>query len=454
MEEYKVTNIRKLSFSKDIPILDEADIVIIGGGPSGIAGAIYASKLGKKVYLIEATGALGGLGTSGLVPGFAPMSDGFNFLADGVAREIINRLRKYNYANFNYDDLTGWIPYNPEYLKLVYDELILENKINVRFFTKLIDVVVEEGEIKYVILSGNSNIYALKGKIFLDCTGDAVLSYLAGVPCEVGDENRNTQAPTLCSIFANVDWERYRNFLKETEQGGNLNKTLEKAIKDGVFTIPDFHMSGAFLNGKTIAGMNVGHIYGIDCLDDIQITNAMIAGRRLIQEFLYFYKTYVPGFEDAELVATSLILGVRETRRIRGKYILTVEDFLARRHFPDEIGRYNYPIDIHRSTPSIEDFKAFEEEFFKLYRYEKGESYGIPYRSIIPQNVKNLLVAGRCISTDRKMQGSIRVMPCCFITGQSAGAAASLCIDNKVYPEELDAKILRGTLRDLGAYIP
>lgn len=448
--------LKYISFPRKIPVVDEADVVVIGAGPSGIAASICASRLGKKVYLIEATGCLGGLGTTGLVPGFAPMGDGINFLADGIAREIIERLKKYNYANFSYDNLSEmrWIPYNPEYLKLVYDELVLENKIEVRLFTKLIDAVVEDSKINYVVLSGNSSIYAIEGKMFLDCTGDAVLSYLAGVPCEVGDENGNTQAPTLCSIFANVDWEKYRNFLKETGQGGSLLKTLRKAIEDGVFSVPDLHLPGAFLNGKYIAGMNVGHLYGTDCLDDIQLTKAMINGRKLVQEFLYFYRNYVPGFENAELVVTAPILGVRETRRIIGKYILTAEDFLARRNFPDEIGRYNYPIDIHRSTPSEEDYKAFEEEFFKMYRYKEGESYGIPYRSLVPVNIKNLLVAGRCISTDRKMQGSTRVMPCCFITGQAAGTAASLCIENNVTPEELDTQILRETLRTFGAYIP
>jgi len=145
---------------------------------------------------------------------------------------------------------------------------------------------------------------------------------------------------------------------------------------------------------------------------------------------------------------------VRETRRVVGEYVLSADDFLARRSFPDEIGRYNYPIDIHLSSGSREEYRRFEKEFFQEYRLGRGESYGIPYRSLVPKNVANLLVAGRCFSTDRKMQGSTRVMPCCFITGQAAGTAAALCAEQGVAPKTLDAEALRARLREAGAHIP
>jgi hypothetical protein len=153
-------------------------------------------------------------------------------------------------------------------------------------------------------------------------------------------------------------------------------------------------------------------------------------------------------------MATAAILGVRETRRIVGEYGLNVDDFVARRSFEDEIGRHNYSIDIHRSSPSIEDYETLVEEFTQGYRLGKGESFGIPYRSLVPKGPDNLLVAGRCISTDRMVQGSIRVMPGCLITGQAAGAAAALCTREDVAPRELDASLLRNLLKEQGAYLP
>ena len=200
--------------------------------------------------------------------------------------------------------------------------------------------------------------------------------------------------------------------------------------------------------------LNAGHLFGVDCLSDRGLTRAMIAGRKKAQEYMRFYREYVEGCEGLLHIATAAVLGVRETRRVAGRYTLTEADFMARAVFEDEIGRFNYPIDIHRSNPSLEDHEALVKEFTQSHRLGVGESYGIPYRCLVPQGCDNLLVSGRCISTDRKVQGSIRVMPCCFITGQAAGTAAALCAQAEVAPGELDAGLLRGTLREQGAYLP
>ena len=143
-----------------------------------------------------------------------------------------------------------------------------------------------------------------------------------------------------------------------------------------------------------------------------------------------FYKEYLKGFERMELVASGSLLGIRESRRILGDYVLNLEDFKRRAIFDDEIGRYSYPVDIHASRPGEKEYKQFEEEFRTL-RYDKGESYGIPYRTLTPRGLENLLVAGRCISSDRYLQGSVRVMPGCFITGQAAGVAAALAVEHE-----------------------
>ena len=154
-----------------------------------------------------------------------------------------------------------------------------------------------------------------------------------------------------------------------------------------------------------------------------------------------------------ELVASGSLLGIRETRRILGDYVLTVEDFNHRAVFEDEIGRYSYPVDIHIARPDKESYQKFEKEFTSL-RLRKGESYGIPYRCLTPRGLHNVLVAGRCISTDRSMQSSIRVMPGCYITGQAAGVAAAMMAEKETHSRRIDIKELQRRLVDMGAYLP
>lgn len=170
-------------------------------------------------------------------------------------------------------------------------------------------------------------------------------------------------------------------------------------------------------------------------------------------EYSRYYRDYIPGYEKANLIVTGSVLGVRESRRITCDYTLTSRDFLERAVFEDEIGRYCYPVDIHVMRTGDDEYKRFLEEYQKKYRYGKGESYGIPYRSLLPVSFDNVIVAGRCIGTDRHMQASVRVMPSCFITGQAAGAAAALASNvgdiRKVVPRELQEKLV-----SLGACLP
>ena len=154
-----------------------------------------------------------------------------------------------------------------------------------------------------------------------------------------------------------------------------------------------------------------------------------------------------------ELVATGALMGLRETRRIMGDYVLCLEDFKNRAVFDDEIGRYAYPVDIHASAPDVASFKQFEEEFHSL-RYNDGESYGVPYRILTPRELDNTLVAGRCISADRFLQGSIRVMPGCYITGQAAGIAAAIAVDQDISVHDVDVIELQHRLLEQGAYLP
>jgi len=432
----------KIIFKREIPIRYEVDVFVAGGGPAGVTAAVAARRLGSTVFLAESQTCFGGMGTAGLVPAFMRLTDGVNFLADGIGREIYERMRQTADIPWDFPDSLVTIPV--ETLKRVYDDLILESGAGFTFGTQVIGVEAAGGHIHHVICSAKSGFFAVKASVIIDATGDGDLAVWAGAPYEKGDHEGNMMPGTLCSIWSDVNWERVSS---------GDERALEQAFADGVFTIEDRHLPGMWRVSKTVAGGNVGHTFGVDGTDETSLTEALIWGRKSLVEYEKYYRRYLTGFENVNLVVTGSLLGLRETRRIIGDYVLCLDDFSNRAIFPDEIGRYSYPVDIHASYPDRESYEKFADEFARL-RYEDGESYGIPYRTLTPKGLDNLLVAGRCISSDRYMQGSVRVMPGCFITGQAAGVAASIATRQETSVHNIDVVEIQKNLKKLGAYLP
>lgn len=427
-------------YTKEIPIKIKTDVFVAGGGPAGVAAAVSAASQGKKVFLAERAGALGGTAVNCYIPIFMAFGDGEHWLCGDVAEKVRN-----SQSDYRGND-TREYHLHPEVLKRCYDDIVTESGIYVSLFTNLIDVVKKEDKIEAVVLHAKSGIYAVKAAVYVDCTGDGDLCAMAGVPFDFGDANGNTQAPTLCTLWKGIDPSAVER---------NDPDIMERAFSDGVFTYPDRHFSGLWPTpaDPDLAIGNLGHLYGTNGLDEDSLTEAMFLGRKQSQEFFHYYRDYiVDGFEKMALCATAPYLGVRETRRIRGDYQLVLEDFINRASFADEIGRYSYPIDIHESSADIDSYRIFEEQYHNL-RYKTGETYGIPYRALIPQTLSNVLVAGRCISTDRYMQSSVRVMPCCLLTGQAAGTAAALAVETKNV-RSVKLTELRGILAEHKVWLP
>jgi len=432
-----------LSFARDIAVRHDVDVFVAGGGPAGVAAALAAARAGRSVFLAERQTCLGGMGTAGLVPAFMPFGDGVNFLAAGIGEEVARALEAESGLK-----LDRILPIDAEALKRVYDRLLVDAGVDFTFETALIGVERDGGAVSHCVLAAKSGLFAVKAKMFIDGTGDGDLAAWAGAPFEQGDADGALMPGTLCSLWANVDWDAvYAGGL------GGGESQLQAAFDDGVFTHPDRHLPGMWRVGKDVGGGNIGHTFGVDNTDERSVTQALLWGRKLVLEYERYYKKYLKGFERMKLVSTGSLLGVRETRRVLGDYVLGLDDFKARAVFDDEIGRFAYPVDIHASTPDDEHFEKFEEEFRTL-RYGPGESYGIPYRALVPRGLSNVLVAGRCVSADRYIQGSVRVMPACFITGQAAGLAAAIAVEQNTDTRGFAIAELQQRLKSIGAYLP
>ena len=402
-----------------IAVDDRWDVIVVGGGPGGCAAAISAAREGAKTLLIEAMGQLGGMGTAGMVPAWCPFSDGEKIIYRGLAEKIFEASRKG--VPHERKQKMNWVSINPEYLMTVYDQMVAESGARVLFFSRVAAVEkVADETVDAIIVANKSGLVAFKAKVFIDATGD-------------GDSS-------LCFSFANVDSYNY-NLTGPSLHTSNKNSPVYKAIESGKYPLIDKHFNSNFI-GPDVVQFNAGHLDNVDSTDPWATTQAMMVGRQIAGQYLEAMKDVQPKtFGSAFLVKTASLLGVRDSRRIEGDYTFTVEDWKERRTFEDEIGRNCYYIDVHKPG-------------HKETRYKKGESHGIPYRCLTPKGLKNVLTAGRCISTDEEAFGSLRVMPPCLVTGEAAGMAAVHAIKqarNDVH--KIDTDYLRKRLKEEGQYL-
>lgn len=437
---------------REVPVEDGYDVLVCGGGPAGTAAAVCAARLGAKVLLVEATGCLGGMGTSGLVNAFDPMADGERMLVGGFMREVVEAMFARGFLgpqvtpDFWRRRYHCWTPFRVEGLKLLLDELCTDAGVEVRFFTRAIDAEAEAEEVRGAVLHNVEGYRCVRAKTFVDATGDAVLSALCGVPCRAaGVDTEHIMPATLASLHAGIDWSRFR---------ANVQRDiLPGAIDDGHFSQPDRHLPGLSQVGAQTGYLNGGHVFNLDALRCRSLSDGMMLGRRIAQEYTEFYRKYVPGCETIELITTASLMGVRESRRIVGEVELTIDDYLARRQFPDQIGLFNKFVDVHPYDASPAQWQRFQEEHERM-RLGHGECFGIPYGILVPKGWRNLWVAGRCNSSDVLVHGSIRVMPAAAMMGQAAGTAAVQAISTGESAATLDTDKLVETLRNAGAYLP
>jgi hypothetical protein len=449
--------------SRDVPLDDSWDVIVIGGGPAGCAAAIASAREGAKTLLIEAFGALGGMGTLGLVPWFCGYDDGEKYIARGIAEKVRVELQN-NMPAY----LPGMIAIDPELLKRIYDRIVINAGASVLFNCRFCGVeMLTDGIIDAIMVADKTGIRAFRAKVYVDCTGDGDLAAWAGAEFEKGDEKGSLQPATMCFNLANVEpYDCWYN--KERPDGAppslhffDPDSPVHKAVESDEFPfIIDQHSCSTQIGPKEY-GFNFGHIFDVDNTNPASVSAALIRGREQVEQYRKVFSRYHPAFKEAHITATGAMLGVRETRRITGDYILTIDDYLARESFSDEIARNAYNVDVHGKSDiklidGIEnDIEAIERKYHNAVKQlGKGESYGIPYRCLTPHGLRNLLTAGRCISTDRQVNGSVRIMACCLTTGEAAGLAAAITsLSDNHDVHVVNTADLRNRLINYGAYI-
>lgn len=435
-------------------------VVIAGGGPAGTVAALAAARNGARVLLLERGECLGGVATSGALSVWGPFDDGDRLLdwdrdgrieagqpltpemqvgkriIKGIPEEILQRLTDAGAAT---DYQYGFIPVNPETLKLVLEDMLLECGVEILYGTQVYDVVRAGDRIAALCIGNKRGSQQLPGEVFIDTTGDADVAEFAGVPTETGRaSDGQTQGVTMVFKLGGANFAG--RFYQLREEISQAEERFTEAYQRGECT--HLYKVGCINKIPGMSGVvavNTQHSYNINACDPKDMQKAILQGRRQCHEIAALMKKYLKGFEQSFLLETAQYLGIRETRRITGKYVFTREDILSAREFADSIGRNAYNLDIHLpGAPGIGD-----PIFLK-----PGSSYSIPYSVLLPQKIHNLLVAGRCISSTHEAQSSLRIMPCCMVTGQAAGTAAALCLQYGCLPGELPIKVLQAKLRE------
>lgn len=436
----------------------ECDVLVVGGGPSGIAAATCAARHGVKTILAERNGCLGGMATSGLV---APLmssttKDGNTLLIRGIFEEFVDSLIAQGGAIHPLDAQIGsWTAYRDrghhglttfdyECFKRTAESFCVKAGVELQYHLLFIKAEVRKGKISAAYFATKDGIWQIKAKRYIDCTGDGDMAYQAGAPYVYGDGEGGIQAVSLFFTVKNVDkaaMDAHNELCKKNDdfEGQFYMREIIAAREAGEF--PMWRQKIAlFENLDGTYTVNMGQSDGVNGLDPKQVTDAEVDGRIQADIVVKFLRKYVKGCENCELDKTAADLGVRETRRVIGEYTVTLDDAKNAVRFPDAIFCCQNNMDIHK--------KGYVD-------YVNAENpYWIPYRILVPQKVGNLLVAGRCASAERPVLAAIRVIPPCFAMGQAAGTAAALSLEDNVCPKDLPADKLVLALKTDGVYLP
>jgi glycine/D-amino acid oxidase-like deaminating enzyme len=409
------------------------DVLVVGAGSAGSTAAIAAARTGARTLLVDRLGFLGGTSTAVLDTFYAFYTPGEHpqKVVSGIPDEVVGRLTERGMAferPNTYGAGTG-VTYDPETLKRVWEELVSEAGASLLLHAFVIGVHLAENRVVAVDVATKGGIRRVEATCVVDASGDADVCALAGAPFEApGDD-----VQSLSTVFrvANVDVGRAQAVPKQ-----ELWRLMREARDSGRYALTRIEGSVHRTPHEGVMMALMTRVRKVDATDPEQLTHAELEGRRQAHEYFRFLRENVPGYERAVLVSTSPAIGVRESRRIVGEHVLTGEEILAATAFDDQVARCGAPIEEHHAG----------EDTRWVYLPE-GATYGIPYRTLQPQELENVLVAGRCFSATHDAHASARSMATCMAMGQAAGTAAALSAE----PKRLDPAALRARLREDGA---
>lgn len=446
--------------AREIPVRASVDVLVVGGGPSGVMAAYAAARKGNhKVMLLESRGYLGGNLTIGL-PILAFLGPKGNQVIKGEAQKFIDRLKARGAASDHkpcklHKSLTI---IDCEEAKNVCAEMMEEVGVEVLMYVFCCGVIKDGDIVKGVIIESKCGREAILAKTVIDCTGDGDVAFRAGVECHKGDADGGMQPPTLMYQMRGVNIQALRDAIVQHPDIYDMDTMPPEQFKSGYFITVGLRglIKKAQADGLDIPvsrtilitglepdeiWVNMVRVSGTDSTEPSSYTRCELTAHKQIKVLNEYLRKYVPGFENARMEKVSPFTGIRESRVIVGKYVLTAEDIVSMRHFDDAVVVAGYPVDIHHSTGG-DCTMIFTED-----------AYDIPYRVLVPEKVEGLLVAGRCSSMNHEAMAGTRVMSTCMALGEAAGTAARVALEDGVEPSGVDVNKVRAELLENGAYL-
>ena len=423
---------------KNLPVAGVVDVLVVGGGPAGVAAGFAAARMGAKTMIVEQFNCLGGVATSaghGHICLYSSWDTDIRVVG-GIPYEMAKRVTAAGYGVCN----NSSTDFEVEGMKLVLETMAEECGVELLYHTFFSDSLVENGVITGAVIQNKSGRQIIRAKRIIDCTGDGDVAARAGCDFEQGEEDTGLCQPvTMMFTIGGVDMHKFHAV---TQIEGYSMKPLWKRAQDNGDMRPFQSVAMGWWYTPTRPdqlGVNFTHVIGIDTTSAADLTKATIEGRKQAYEAIAVFRKYVGGLENCYMLSTPNTIGTRESRRITGKYLLTKEDVLGMKEFEDSIGYGSFFIDIHNCSGIGMDVKQVKPP--------KGMKYQIPYRILVPKTVDNLLVAGRCVSCTHEALGSLRVMPQCGVMGQAAGVASVLSLRDNVTSSNVDIQALQAELK-------
>ena len=432
-----------IRIEKNIPVVGRYDVVVCGGGPAGFIAAIAAARKGASVALVEQYGFLGGMATTSYVAPLSVFTYKGRKVIGGIPWEFIERLEELGGGLI--EKPLGNVAFDPELYKLLCQRMVLEAGVKLYLHSYLSGCVCGDGRISQVIIENKSGSQALEADVFIDCTGDADLAYMAGVPMQ-DKSGRPLQPMSSYFILNGVDTDSpmVREAMHHNKQGENcyclpMRKKMLELQEE--LDIPDF--GGPWycttLHDGCVA-VNVTRV-SADACDAEQLSAAECSLREDCFRMAGIFRKLFPEFRNCYVASVAVNGGVRETRNIKGMHVISAQEYLNAFHYEDSISRGAHPIDIHASKGASQSVTFLEEPAY------------VPYRALIAEGFPNLLVAGRCLSADRVAFASLRVQASCMGSGQAAGVAAALASASGVAVQDVDVPALVTELKNMGAQL-